>query len=92
MQNYVIEETPTESTAGGVLLYINKKHSYPDLMIYKAKRYESTFIKVTLPKKTNLIVGCIYRHPCMDECTFKDHYLNPSWDKFPEKLIKLLFF
>ena len=92
LQNYVIEETPTESTAGGVLLYINKKHSYPDLMIYKAKRYESTFIKVTLPKKINLIVGCIYRHPCMDECTFKDHYLNPLLDKFPEKPIKLLFF
>ena len=27
LQNYVIEQTPTESTAGGVLLHINKKHS-----------------------------------------------------------------
>ena len=39
LQNYITEQTPTESTAGGVLLYINKKHSYktpPDLIIYKA--------------------------------------------------------
>ena len=34
LQNYVIEQTSTESTAGGALLYINKRHSYktcPDL-------------------------------------------------------------
>ena len=28
LQNYVIEQTPTESTVGGALLYINKRHSY----------------------------------------------------------------
>ena len=28
LQNYVIEQTPTESTAGGALLYINERHSY----------------------------------------------------------------
>ena len=40
-QNYLIEQAHTESTAGGELLYINKKHSYkthPDCMIYKAKK------------------------------------------------------
>ena len=40
LQNYLIEQTLTESTAGGVLLYINKKHSYKtrlDLTIYKSK-------------------------------------------------------
>ena len=84
LQNYVIEQTPTESTAGGVLLYINKKHSYKtclNLMSYKAKNFESTFIEVTLPQKTNLIVGCICSHPCMDICTFNDHYLNHLLDK-----------
>ena len=41
LQNYVIKQIPTESTAGGALLYINKRHSYktcPDLAIYKPKK------------------------------------------------------
>ena len=27
LENYLIGKTPTESAAGGILLYINKKHS-----------------------------------------------------------------
>ena len=53
LQNYAIEQTPTESTAGGALLHINKKHSYkthPDLAIYKPKQLESIFVEVVLPK------------------------------------------
>ena len=63
LQNYVIEQTPTESTAGGALLYINKRHSYktcPDLTIYKPKKLESIFVEIVLSKKSNLIAGCIY--------------------------------
>ena len=80
LSNYSIEHTLTEATAGGVLLYINKKHSYkirPDLVIYKAKKLESIFIEIILLKKSNVIVGCIYKHPSMDICTFNDHYVNP---------------
>ena len=57
LQNYVIEQIPTESTAGGALLYINKKHSYktcPNLAIYKPKKLESIFVEVVLPKKMQL--------------------------------------
>ena len=88
LQNYVIEQTPIESTARGALLYINKKHSYktrPDLVIYKPKKLESIFVEVILPKKSNLIVGCIYKHPCMDICTFNDHYLNPLLDNLSKE-------
>ena len=53
----------------------------PDLMINKSKKLESTFIEVILPYKSNLIIECIYRHPCMDICTFNDHYLNPLLKK-----------
>ena len=69
LQNYAIEQTPTESTVGGALLYINKRHSFktrPDLAIYKPKKLESISVEVVLFKKSNLIVGCIYKHPCMD--------------------------
>ena len=60
LQNYVIEQNSTESTAGEALLYINKRHSYkthPDLAIYMPKQLESIFVEVVLPKKSNLIAG-----------------------------------
>ena len=90
-KNYVIEQTSTKSTAGGALLYINKRHSYktrPDFAIYKPKKLESIFVEVVLPKKSNLIVGCIYKHPCMDICTFNDHYLNPLLDNLSKEANK----
>ena len=63
LQICVIEQPPTESTAGGALLYIDKRHSYktcPDLTIYKPKKLESIFVEIVLPKKSNLIAECIY--------------------------------
>ena len=51
------------------------------------------FVEVVLPKKSNLIVVCTYKHPCMDICTFNDHYLNTLLDnlsKEPNKTIVLL--
>ena len=93
LQNYVIEQTPTESTAGRALLYINKRNSYktrPGLAIYKPNKLESIFLEVILPEKSNLIVGCIYKHPCMDICTFNDHYLNPLLDNLSKEANKTI--
>ena len=59
-------------------------------MIYKATKPESTFIKIVVPKKTNSIVGCIYRHSCMNVCTFNDHYLNPLLYKLSKEAIKFI--
>ena len=41
----------------------------------------STFIKILNPKKPNVIVGCIYRHPQMDLNEFNDYYINNLLDK-----------
>ena len=63
------EFTPTESTAGGILLYIADYLAYQkrnNLNIYVNNFLESTFIEATSPSKTNIIVGWIYRHPTMD--------------------------
>ena len=94
LQNYVIEQTSAESTAGEALLYIDKRYSYktrPDLAIFNPKKFDSIFVKAVLLKKSNLIVGCIYKHLCMDICTFNDHYLNPSLNNLSRNPIKQLF-
>ena len=77
--NYSFEFTPTETSAGGTLLYIANHLSYKcrnDLNIYKKNKLESTFIEIANPKKSNIIVGVIYRHPTMDVTDFNCNYLN----------------
>ena len=52
MNNFSFEFTPTESSAGGTLLYI-ANHLYKprlDLNIYKSNELESTFIEVLNPR------------------------------------------
>ena len=94
LQNCIIEQTPTESTAGGALIYINKRYFYKtrhDLVISKPKKLESIFVEVALPKKSNLIIGCIYKHLFMDICTFNDHYLNPLLENLSKEVNKTIF-
>ena len=69
LNNYAFELTPTESSAGGTLIYVANHLAYKprtDLQIYKKRDLESTFIEIINPIKSNIIVGCIYRHPNMD--------------------------
>ena len=83
LTNYAIEFTPTESSAGGTLLYIANHLSYkprPDLNIYKANQLESTFGEIINPKKGNIVVGCIYKHPTMDVLDFKNNYLGQIFE------------
>ena len=82
LANYVIEQTPTESNAGGALLYINRKHSYKirkDLKLYKPHKIESVFVEVIMPKRSN--IGCIYRHPDNNIDEFNPNYLRPLLQK-----------
>ena len=79
LNNYSFEFTPTETSAGGTLLYIANHLSYKccnDLNIYKKNELESTFIQIVNPKKSNIIVRVIYRHPSMDLTDFNCNYLN----------------
>ena len=71
--------TPTETSACGTLLYTADHQSYKccnDLNIYKKNELESTFTKIINPRKSNIIVGVIYRHPSMDLINFNCNYLN----------------
>ena len=59
LRNYAIEFTPTESSAGGTLLYIASHLSYKprsDLNIYKSNQLESTFVETINPKKVILLL------------------------------------
>ena len=47
-----------------------------DAYIYKKNELEFTFIEIVNPKKLNIIVGVIYRHPSMDLTDFNCNYLN----------------
>ena len=63
LPGYNIEQTPTESSAGGTLIYISQSLSYKprkDLHIYCAKELESVFIDLPIPnKKTIWLESCI---------------------------------
>ena len=86
LSNYSFEHTPTESSAGGTLLYIANHLSYKtrsDLNIYKKFELESTFVEIINPKKSNIIVGTIFIHPKMDVTGF-----NNILNKLLNKLIK----
>ena len=55
------EHTPTESSAGGALLYISNRFSYhlrADLnqCMYQAKSLESVFVEINFPKKQTLLL------------------------------------
>ena len=88
LNNYSFEFTPTETCAGGTLLYIANHLSYKcrnDLNIYKKIELESTFIEIVNPKKSNIIVRVIYRHPSMDLTDFNCNYLNKLLDNISKE-------
>ena len=93
--NYSYEFCTTEANAGGTLIYIRNHLSYKtrnDLKIYKSFELESTFIEIYNPKKTNIIIGCIYKHPNMDINEFNDDYLNELLDKLSKENKSIFLF
>ena len=68
----------TSSTAGETLLHIADHLAYQkrnDLNVYVKNYLEPTFIKTTNTGKTNIIVGCIHRHPIMNLNELNCYYL-----------------
>ena len=79
MNNFSFEFTSNESSAGGTLLYVANHLSYKprlDLNIYKSNELESNFTEILNPKKSNIIIGCTYKHPSIDLNDFNTNYLN----------------
>ena len=72
---YSIERKPTESSAGGTLIYISQKN-----VLTKtgptSKHLESTFIEILLPVKSKFIIGTIYKHSPMKPYSFNISFLQ----------------
>ena len=56
-----------------------------DWNVHEKNYLQSTFTEITNPSKTNIIVGCIYRHPTMDLNEFNCYYLNPLLEKLAKE-------
>ena len=84
IEKYVIEHTTTDASCGGALLYIKEGITYKvrnELKITKYKELELVYLKIqNNHKRKNVIVGYIYRHPCMDPAEFNDWYLQNLLD------------
>ena len=88
MENYSFESTPTETNVGGTLLYIANHLSYKpptDSNLNIANQLESTFLEIVNSRKSNISVGCRYKHPSMDVSDFNKNYLNTLLDKLSKE-------
>ena len=84
LPNYNIEHCPTDGPNGGALLYIKEDNNYKkrnDLKILRSKMLESVFIEIINLNAKNLIVGCIYRHPCMELSEFNNDFFTYLCEK-----------
>ena len=57
---------PTETSHGGAGFYLKDYINYverTDLDFSSVGDFETSFIEIKFPKKKNLVIGCIYRHP-----------------------------
>ena len=81
-------QTPTESSAGGALIYISESLSYKpqkDFHIYCEKELESVFIELLIPNKKNHLFGVIYKHPTMKYRKFNNDFMNTLFDKLTKE-------
>ena len=78
LPNYSIKHYPTGAN-GGALLFIKGDLIYKlrnDLKFFKSRELESIFIEKINSKNKNVIVGCIYLHPCMKLKEFNNDFMT----------------
>ena len=91
---YSIEHTPIKSSASGTLLYINKRRSYQlrnDLKLHDPGKIKSTFTEIIYSKPTNVIVGCIYKHPALPINDFTNDFISPLLLKLQKESSNTIF-
>ena len=83
LPNFVYEHTPTESSKGGTLLYLDKNLSYKwkDLNIYHKGMTESTVVETINKNEKNMVAGCIYKHCQQTIADFLNNHFLPLLEK-----------
>ena len=79
LSNYSIEDT--HQSFNNALSHKPKA----DLKMYAPSKLESVFIEVICPNSSNLIIGCIYKHPMLHIDDFNNNNISPL---FLQKLSK----
>ena len=64
LENYSIEHISTEIAAGGTYQRLSYHPRY-DLNISMPGKLESIFLEIVCPKSSNIITGCVYKHPSL---------------------------
>ena len=89
LQNHYVEFTLTESKTGGTLLYIANHLCFKpctDFSLNKANQLEPTFIEIIINNnRSNITVGCLYKHLNMDVSEFNKNYLNTLLHKLSKE-------
>ena len=83
-QTFMIQ--PIESSHGGTGFYLTNYINYierHDLALNSMGNFESTVIEINFPKRENLIVACIYRHPTskISIHDFNKNHMDPFLQK-----------
>ena len=78
---YVFEYVPTPLASGGVGLYINDSPKYTVIEKVSEEAFQSLWIEIQLPQKSNIICGIIYR---------QHNSPNRVQEYFDDKLEKLI--
>ena len=83
---YSFLSNESEAAAGGTALFINNSINYKVRMdfsnfFYLSRQLESTFVEIIQAQRSNIIVGCIYKHPGLSTSIFNTKFLAPLLDK-----------
>ena len=84
LPNYVYERTPTVSSKGGKLLYLDKnlKHKLRKVLnIYNKEMIEVTFVEIINKNEKNMVASCIYKHTKQTIPDFLHNHLLPLLEK-----------
>ena len=59
-----------------------------DLKLYHPRKMELTFTEITCSKSTNVIVGCICKHPTFQVNDSKSDFISPLFLKLQKRVFQ----
>ena len=88
LDNYISPpfSTPTNSSKGGVCLYVNKDYDAFERIDLKVQNdlFETVWIEIKNKDSKNILCGCVYRHPTADVDSFLN-YLDTTLKKVTDE-------